>query len=266
MRRSSSRRYSADIQAACRISFSRRSGATPPSVSGRGFRAALILLLAALALLAPSARADEGGLFNIGGGPVYLGALLNLSDLAASLQGIRFPGDLTLGGRKVFLMQGVAGLVGSRLRFGGLGAEGHWTLPLQTNAEFDQASLSLHYSGLLLEQLAAVSRTAQMGLWLGTIVGRGDWALRLSKTPQGDFSSLVSRPLTVQLRRSFVFALPYFSMEFKFLSFAGLRVGGGWLITFSLDDWRLPGGQIVGGGPLQSLSAPVFQLMIIIGG
>ena len=43
---------------------------------------ALILLLAALALLAPGARADEGGLFSIGGGPVYLGTLLNLSDLA----------------------------------------------------------------------------------------------------------------------------------------------------------------------------------------
>jgi len=250
----------------CRTSFPGRSGAAPLSVSGRGFQTALILLLAALALLAPGARADDGNPFNIGGGPVYLSALFDLSGLATSLHGAKFPGDLSLGQRQLFLMHGSSGLLGSGVRLGGFGAAGRWSLPLQDSSEFDQASLSLHYSGLLLEQLAATSQSVGVALSLGTVVGQGDWALQLSKTPTGEFGSLISHPLSLQLRRSFLFALPYLNLEFKLLPFAGLRMGGGWLITLSLDDWRLPSGQTVSGGPLQSLSAPVFQLMIIIGG
>lgn len=209
---------------------------------------------------------EDHGVFSGAGGPLFMSALMDLGDLRKALPGFGLGADLSLAGRDLFLLHGGGGFGGADLlRMGYLWSGGRWSLSVAQSPLFDRASLSLSYSGLLLEQL--VSEGQNMGFLLGAIVGGGEWGLRMSKSPPGGFEDLILHPAaSLELRRSFWFALPYISAEFRLLSFVGLRVGAGFWGALSLDDWRLSDGQSAAGGPLKSAGFPVFQLMLIFGG
>jgi len=205
----------------------------------------------------------NSGPFLGGGGPLFVAALPDLSALENSVPGVHFRPDL--GNKGAFLLRGGAGFGGNpTLRIGGLGAGASWTAPVENSTEFDTARFSLDYGGVALERLVGVHQ--RLAASLGLLLGRGSFELQLLRTVSGDFAQVTAQPNSVQLKRSFLFAQPYLSAEYKLLDFAGLRVTLGYWFSLSLSAWRLSGGGQALGGPLTSLGMPVVQVMLVFGG
>lgn len=205
----------------------------------------------------------NSGPFLGGGGPLFVGALLDLSGLEASVPGVHFRPDL--GNNGIFLLRGGGGFGGNEaLRMGGLGVGASWTTPVENSSEFDKARFSLDYGGVTLERLIGTQR--QLAAAIGVLLGRGSFELQLFHSVSGDFAQVTAHPNSVQLKRSFLFAQPYLSAEYKLLDFAGLRVTLGYWFSVSFSGWQLSGGQSVVGGPLTSLGMPVIQIMLVFGG
>lgn len=229
----------------------------------RSMLGVMVLILAVFVGAVPRISAQDGVFFG-GGGPIVLGALLDLSELEHSLQGmVKIQGDFKLGTQPIFLMRGGGGFGGSGLRLGGMGVGGQWAFPT-SQSEFDRLTLTLGGGGLLVDQV--VTEADRGGLSLGLVIGGGNWSLRLEKGAQGHFEDLVRQPLSLELNRSFWFAMPYANGELKVLEFMGLRVGAGFWFALSFEDWKLPNGQTATGGPLKSAFFPVLQLMLVFGG
>lgn len=209
----------------------------------------------------------ESRTFTGGGGPLLMGFLLDLRELNASLQGIMdLSSPLSVGGRQVLWASGGFGFGGSTFRFGGFGAGGEWSFPVRReDTPFNQVRLSIGLGGLLAEQL--VSETAFGGFVLGILAGGGGWTLQLLESVQGDFRDLIENPPRyVELERGFWFALPYLSFETLVFEFIGLKLIGGYGLTISLEDWKLPDGRPVPGGPLGMTLLPFVQFMLVFGG
>jgi len=225
----------------------------------------VVVVLCLLSLwTAPGAFAEEGA-FSGGGGPLVMGALLDLSELERSLQGIvQIQGDFSLGGQPVFLLRGGGGFGGPELRFGALGMEGQWTSPIIGESQFDRMTLSLGGGGFLMDRL--IADTDQGAVSLGVVLGGGEWKLRLNKDAQGDFGKIIRQLVLLELRRSFWFALPYISTEFRIFDFVGVRFGAGVWAMLSFEDWKIPDGPAAAGGPLRNGLFPLLQLMLVFGG
>lgn len=196
--------------------------------------------------------------FFAGGGPGIVALLLDLKSLNAYLPGRGFAGDFTLGGSTVFVMSGGGGFIGNRLRIGGIGTERSWGVSLN-DSRFGRAELSFKYDGFLIEW-------ARGGISLGGMLGSGTLSLRLSQTLSGSFAEVITQPSSLELAREFFMVQPYVSLEFKLAAFIGLRMEVGFLFGLSLADWRLADGTTVPGGPLSTLGAPAFSIMLIFGG
>lgn len=196
--------------------------------------------------------------FLAGGGPMAVALALDLRSLNAYLPGAGFTGDFVVGGSAVFVLSGGGGFLGNKLRIGGVGAERSWTTPLK-DAQFDRAEFSFKYDGFLIEW-------AGTGISLGGILSSGTLSLRLSKLPSGGFASVIAQPQSLELRRKFFIVQPYLSTEFKLISLLGLRLEVGFLFGISQGDWKLSDGTKVPGGPLGTLSAPAFSIMLVVGG
>ncbi|OGF57387.1 MAG: hypothetical protein A2Z21_05985 [Candidatus Fraserbacteria bacterium RBG_16_55_9] len=211
-------------------------------------------------------RAAVGESFSGGGGPLLLGAFLDLSELEQSLQGIvKIQGDFNLGeNQSLFLLRGGGGFGGSTLRLGGMGMEGSWTFPVLGESAFDRVALTLGGGGFLMDRL--IAETDQGGVSLGILIGGGEWRLHLSKSAQGSFGEVIRQPVSLELHRSFWFASPYLSAEFRMLDFVGLRVGAGVWATLSFDDWNVQNGPPAAGGPLRNVIFPALQFMVVFGG
>lgn len=213
-------------------------------------------------------RLETSRTFTGGGGPLLMGLLFDLDGLNAALHGILdLEGAFTLGERSVLWASGIFGFGGSTFRFGGFSAGRGWSFPVREGAgtPFTQARLGVVLAGLLAERLAA--EEAWGGLSLGLLAGRGRWTLRLVQSVRGDFDALLDDPPRyVQLERGFWFALPYVSVESAFFEFLGIKALGGVGLTLSLEDWELPDGLPVPGGPLGTVVLPFVQLMLVFGG
>ena len=222
-------------------------------------------VLVVIGLVAISWPVAAGGGFSGGGGPFIVGVFFDLGELERSLQGIvRIQGDLDLGDQSLFLLRGGGGLGGPEFRFGGMGMQGEWTYPVTGESEFDRMTLTVGGGGFLMDRL--IGETEDAGFSLGAVVGGGEWTLRMNKDAQGSFGEIVRQPVSLELHRSFWFALPYASVEFRIFEFVGIRAGAGFWATLSFDDWKIPGGPVAPGGPLRSTLSPLLQLMLIFGG
>ncbi len=214
--------------------------------------------------VAPWAVAGDGA-FSGGGGPLVVGALLDLRELERSLQGIvEIQGDFDLGDQSLFLLRGGGGFGGPELRFGGLGLEGEWSFAVMGNSEFSRLTLKLGGGGFLMDRL--IADTDQGGVSLGAVIGGGEWTVRLSKNAQGSFSEIVRQPVSLEMHRSFWFASPYVSAEFRIFDFVGLRASAGYWVTLSFEDWKVQDGPVAVGGPLRNVGFPFLQLMLVFGG
>lgn len=217
----------------------------------------------------PYSYEGEGGAYSGGGGPLLLSALLPLEELERSLQGLaEIKGDLVWGGQSLFFLQGGEGFGGVDFRIGGFGAGGGWTYavssPEALQQGIEEVSIELGVRGLLLETLLV--ETARGGLSFGAVLGGGSWELRLRGPVRGDFASLVQNPpRQLKLERSFWFAMPYLSFEWKAFPFAGVRLKAGYGFALSFEEWKHDGDPVPG-GPLRSAGFPVVELMLIFGG
>ena len=206
----------------------------------------------------------NGRTFVGGGGPSFWGAFFELDALQAQLSGVAaFDGDLEVGERAVYLLKGGGGFGGRRVRTGGAGAGGSWTSPASEASAFDQARLDFGMGGFQIETL--VAEDDGFGVSLGALLGRGNWSLTLSRTVSGSFAEVATEPSTLTMSRSFWLAMPFVSVEYKLLEFAGIRLGGGMGATLSFGDWQVSGGTVAPGGPLKSTLFPVVQLMFVFG-
>ena len=229
--------------------------------------ACAVLVLMLSGAIAPPVWAGGGGAFEGAGGPVFISALLDLSELERSFHNlIEMKGDLEFNGKPIFLMGGGAGFGGgNETRFGGIGGGGHWSLIPTGTAEFNRATLELGWGGFLMDQLLIEGNVGALSV--GAVIGGGSWTLHVSKDPQGEFGDLVIKPpLYLELHRSFWLAMPYVSAEFKIFAFVGLRVSAGFWLSISLEEWKLPDDRVVPGGPLKGMIFPVFQVMLAFGG
>lgn len=216
-----------------------------------------------MAILAGSAlgtRADET--FFAGGGPSARALFLDLSSLNAHLPGAGFAADFKLGGRAIFFMSGGGGFIGDRLRIGGAGAERSWVVSID-GPNFDRVGLFFQYDGFLIEALMKARRG---GIALGGVFGTGRIALRLSKASLGRFEEVIKQPNSLELSREFFIVQPYLSTEFKLLDFVGLKLEVGFLFGLGQDDWKLTDGTEVPGGPLNTISTPTLNIMLLFGG
>jgi len=213
-------------------------------------------------------RVERSPTFTGGGGPLLMGFLLDLTGLNAALQGLMdLSGSFTVEGRPVLWASGGFGFGGSTFRFGGFGAGGGWSFPAREGkpVPFDQVRLGVGLGGLLAERL--ISEEPWGGFTLGVLAGGGGWTLQLIESVQGDFRDLIENPPRyVELERGFWFALPYLSFETLVFEFIGLKLIGGYGLTISLEDWKLPDGRPVPGGPLGMALLPFVQLMLVFGG
>ena len=209
------------------------------------------------------------GAYSGGGGPLFMSALLPLDELERSLQGlVDIEGDLVWGGRSLFFLRGGEGFGGFDVRVGGFGAGGGWAYavssPEAREPGIEEVSIGLRVGGLLLETLLV--ETARGGLSFGALLGSGSWELELRGPARGDFASLVRNPpRQLKLERSFWFAMPYLSFEWKAFPFAGVRLKAGYGFALSFEEWR-HNGDPVPGGPLRSVGFPALELMLIFGG
>ena len=205
-----------------------------------------------------------GGAFSGGGGPIVMGAFLDLSELERSLQGmVKIQGDFNFGDQALFLLRGGGGFGGGRLRLGGMGMEGSWTFPVLGESEFDRIKLTLGGGGFLMDRL--IADTDQGSVSLGVLIGGGEWQLQLSKDAQGSFGEIIRQPVSLELHRSFWFASPYLSAEFRIFDFVGLRFGVSAWATLSFDEWAVQNGPPAAGGPLRNVVFPALQLMLVFG-
>ena len=206
----------------------------------------------------------DGRAFIGGGGPSFWGAFFELDELNEALDAVdEFTGDFQFGDRSAYLLKGGAGFGGRRIRTGGAGAGGQWTVPTREASAFDQATLKVGMGAFQIENL--VNESGGFGLSLGALLGHGDWTLTLTRNASGSFSEVATQPTTLEMTRSFWLALPFLSMEYKFLPFMGIKVGGGMGATLSFGDWEAKSGNVAPGGPLKSTLFPVIQLMVVFG-
>ncbi|MFB6284973.1 MAG: hypothetical protein ABEK03_00135 [Candidatus Bipolaricaulia bacterium] len=206
-----------------------------------------------------SSRAYIGG-----GGPSFWMAFFKLDELEQALNGVgEFDSDLQLGDRSVYLLQGGSGFGGRPFRTGGAGGGGSWTAPASENSAFDQAKLELGMGGLQIESLVAEDKG--FGVSLGALLGRGSWTLTLSRNVNGSFSEVATEPTTLEMERPFWLGMPYASVEYKLLPFAGIKLSGGVGATLSFSDWRISEGTVTPGGPLQNKLFPVARVTLIFG-
>lgn len=206
----------------------------------------------------------NGRTFVGGGGPSFWGAFFELDALEAQLNGMAtFDGDFQFSDRSVYLLKGGGGFGGRRIRTGGAGGGGNWTSPASEASAFDQVTLDFGMGGFQIESL--IAEDAGFGLSLGALLGRGNWTLTLSRAVSGSFSEVAARPTTLKMSRSFWWAMPFVSVEYKFLPFVGLKLGGGMGATLSFGDWEVSTGTVAPGGPLKNTLFPVIQVMIVFG-
>ncbi len=207
----------------------------------------------------------NGRTFVGGGGPSFWAAFFQLDALESQLTDIAaFDGDLQVGDRAVYLLKGGGGFGGRRVRTGGAGAGGRWTSPAGEASAFDQARLDFGMGGFQIERL--VAEDDGFGLSLGALLGRGNWSLTLSRTASGSFDEVVTEPSTLSMSRSFWLAMPFVSVEYKLVEFAGIKLAGGMGATLSFGDWQTSGGTVAPGGPLKNALFPVIQVMFVFGG
>lgn len=207
----------------------------------------------------------NGRTFVGGGGPSFWGAFFDLAALESELSNVAaFDGDLQFNDTSVYLLKGGGGFGGRRVRTGGVGASGGWTSPASEASAFDQARLDFGMGAFQVESL--VAEDDGFGVSLGALLGRGNWSLTLSRTVSGSFADVVAEPATLEMNRSFWLAMPYVSLEYKLVEFAGVKLGGGMGATLSFGDWQVSGGTVTPGGPLKNTLFPVVQVMFIFGG
>ena len=199
-----------------------------------------------------------------GGGPIAWGALFDLDRLEAALDGVaQFGGDLQFGDRSAYLLMGGGGFGGRQFRTGGAGGGGSWTSPTSAASAFDQVTLDVSMGGFQIESL--VAEHDGFGLSLGALLGRGGWTLTLTRNVSGAFSEIADEPAMLEMDRSFWFAMPFASVEYKFIPFMGLRLGGGMGATLSFGDWHVSSGPVAPNGPLKNTLFPVIQVMVVFG-
>ncbi len=226
--------------------------------------------VAALGQMQTQSRKIHMGVNNSGGGggPMLTGALFDFSELEKSLlpQSPAFAGDLTVDKYKISLLWGGGGFGGSgRLRFGGQGWNGEWTIAYPSESKaFNQATLTIEGGGFLMDYLLMGS--SRLSLSLGTVIGGTDITLTLdNKFPTSSWSEIVKGPKSLELTRSYFMIEPYLALQLKLTSFMGIRVSAGYLFQTSFDDWQLQDETKIKNGPLKTMTAPVFNVMLFFG-
>jgi hypothetical protein len=203
-----------------------------------------------------------------GGGPMLTAALFDFSELEKSLppKSPEFVGDLVFDQQKISLMWGGGGLGGSgRLRFGGQGWGGEWTVAYPNESkQFDHAQLTIEGGGFLMDYLLMTN--SRLSLSLGGVIGNTDITLVLdNKVSANSWSEIVKGPKSLELSRSYFMVEPYVSLQFKFSSFMGIRVSAGYLFQTSFGDWQLEDETKIKNGPLKTMTAPVLNVMLFFG-
>ena len=203
-----------------------------------------------------------------GGGPMLTAVLFDLSELEKSLlpKSPEFAGDLILDKNKVSLLWGGGGFGGSgRLRFGGQGWGGEWTVAYPSeNKAFNQAKLSIEGGGFMMDYLLVSGN--RLSLSLGAVIGGTGITLVLdNKFATSSWSEIVKGPKSLELSRSYFMVESYLAFQLKFASFMGIRVTAGYLFQTSFDDWQLQDETKIKNGPLKTLTAPVVNVMLFFG-
>ncbi|MBI1743819.1 hypothetical protein HYR54_12245 [Candidatus Acetothermia bacterium] len=201
-----------------------------------------------------------------GGGPLMTAALLDLKELENALPGLTFGGDFTVSDKKIFLMAGGGGLGGpGHMRFGGEGWGGEWNVPYDDKThDFNRAILSIDGGGFLIEHILHSSE--KIGLSIGASIGGSDVKLRLFKQISSQpWADVVRSAKSLELKRSYFMVEPYISIRLTPVGFISFRISVGYLYQMSFEDWELPDETKATSGPLKTLSAPVFSVMIYFG-
>jgi hypothetical protein len=201
-----------------------------------------------------------------GGGPMLVGARLDLKELETVLPGLKFGGDFTVPESQVYLLAGGGGAGGrGHMLYGGQGWAGEWTVPYDdpTN-DFNRATLSIEGGGFMLEHvLAARSRVVAS---LGGLIGGGELRLRLfRKVADGPWADIVASAKHLELSRSYWMVEPFIALRVRLFTWLGLRLSAGYLYQMSLADWQLPDETQARGGPLRTLGAPVIGVQLYFG-
>jgi hypothetical protein len=226
----------------------------------------LVTLWSLMALSSQQVEAREGA-YEGAGGPALIGALIDFKELAESFRGlVNIKGDITFDGKtEIYLMGAGGGFGGDDIRLGGFGGGGHWSFGIGEKAEFDRVTLELGWGGFMMDQVLVDGRLG--AVTVGMVLGGGGWTLQVSKDAQGNFGDLIVKPpLYLELHRSFWMAMPFASIELKILEFMGVRLGGGYWLSLSTEEWKFSDDRTAPGGPLKTMIFPVFQLMVIFGG
>jgi hypothetical protein len=209
-------------------------------------------------------RMSSGG----GGGPSLLVALFDFTELEKALlpASPKFEGDLVLDKNKLYLLWGGGGFGGpGRLRFGGGGWGGEWTVsyPMESK-RFDQAKLTVEGGGFTTDLLLA--DTNRLDLSVGVSIGGSDITLLLdNKVSKPDWDELIKGPKSLEMSRSYLMIEPYVSVQLRLTVFMGLRLSAGYLLQTSFGEWELKDETQAKNGPLKTLTAPVFSVMLFFG-
>lgn len=214
-----------------------------------------VLCYLGLALIvALGAVAQEGVDEVVGGG--FMTALFFL-DFATLNEGLTARGFAPFSG-PVFLWGG-GGFGGARrdLRLGGFGFGG------ETGARSPEkaALLELGFGGMSLE--IGFWSDAHASLSAGVLLGGGGAELRLSHRRPSSFDDALQNPVGSVFTRSFFAFQPFVSVEFYLLDWIFLKAQLGYMLALG-EPWEaagVPTGEL----PL-SLSAPLFQLLVVFGG
>jgi hypothetical protein len=212
----------------------------------KGASLLITVMVLSLVLFSPAVRAEENEMVQRGGSGI---ALLNLDDLNNALEDEGYKG---FNGTMYLAGGGAYREFSNGFRLGGLGYRGS----TKTSFQDGNGQFSLSYGGLLLE--GKIDITDSVALLAGGLAGVGSVDLKINESiPESFDAALNNTPVTHKLSKGFYGVQPMLVMEVSLFPSFSVRASASYLWG-PANKWDMAGKKF--GGPLDSITAPVFGL------